>query len=63
MSLIRTVSLSRSRGPVVSPLSSVPGDLLLEIASHLDSRADVLHFSLSVRSFEMIIVVLHRVLS
>jgi hypothetical protein len=37
----------------------VPSDLFLEIASHLDSRADVLHFSLSVRLLMMFAVVLH----
>lgn len=36
--------------PSPSPISTTPGDLLIEIALCLDSRTDLLHFCLSVRS-------------
>jgi hypothetical protein len=32
-----------------SPLANAPGDLLIEIALCLESRADLLHLSLAVR--------------
>jgi hypothetical protein len=40
-------SSTLERNPQPAPLALLPGDLLVEIATRLSSRSDILHFGLT----------------